>query len=124
MYEVVPTQEKSIKRSFTLQNSDIEMKRTYTLCNSEEEANALGHFIISKGYEGVQNDSYRYCDLEIRFALKENRRHHRNFCFIGVNGCQMVVGKNKKEMRKNFSYKYIEKERIFRKLLERNEIKL
>ena len=100
------------------------MKRIYTLCNSEEEANALGHFIISKGYEGVQNDSYRYCDLEIRFALKENRRHHRNFCFIGANGCQMVVGKNKKEMRKKFSYKYIEKERIFRNLLERNEIKL
>lgn len=106
-----------------LQNSDIDMKRIYTLCNSEEEVNALGHFIMSKGYEGVQNDSYRYCDLEIRLALNENRRHHRNFCFVGVNGCQMVVGKNKKEMRKKFSYKYIEKEQIFRKLLERNEIK-
>ena len=55
------------------------MKRIYTLCNSEEEANALCHFIISKGYEGVQNDSYRYCDLEIRFALKENKRHHRKY---------------------------------------------
>lgn len=30
----------------------------------------------------------------------------------------MVVGKNKKEMRKQLSYKYIEKERVFRKLLE------
>ena len=100
------------------------MKRIYTLCNSEEEANALCHFIISKGYEGVQNDSYRYCDLEIRFALKENKRHHRKFFFIGVNGCQMVVAKNNKQMRNKFSYKYIEKERLFRKLLERNEIKL
>ena len=50
------------------------MKRIYTLCNSEEEANALGHFIISKGYEGVQNDSYRYCDLEIRLALKRKQK--------------------------------------------------
>ena len=82
------------------------MKRIYTLCNSEEEANALGHFIISKGYEGVQNDSYRYCDLEISLALKENRRHHRNFCFIGVNGCQMVVGKSKKEMIKKIIPKH------------------
>lgn len=31
-----------------------------------------------------------------------------------------VVGKNKREMRKNFSYKYIEKERIFKKLLSTN----
>lgn len=106
-------------RLFILRNSDIDMKQIYTLCNSVEEANALGHFIMGKGYEGVQNDSYRYCDLEIRFALKENKRHHRYYCFVGVNGCQMVVGKNKKEMRKKFSYKYIEKERMFRALLER-----
>lgn len=50
-------------------------------------------------------------------ALKENARHHREYCFVGVNGCQMVVGKNKKEMRRKFSMKYIEKERMFRALL-------
>lgn len=72
---------------------------------------------MSKGYEGVQNDSYRYCDLQIYAAIK-NKRHYRNFCFVGVNGGRMVVGKNKKEMRKQLSYKYIEKERVFRKLLE------
>lgn len=94
------------------------MKSIYTLCNSEEEANALGYFIMSKGYEGVQNDSYRYCDLQIYAAIKKNKRHYRNFCFVGVNGGRMVVGKNKKEMRKQLSYKYIEKERVFRKLLE------
>lgn len=93
------------------------MRQIYTLCHSFEEANALGHFIISKGYEGVQNDSYRYCKEEIRWALKENARHHRDYCFVGVNGCQMVVGKNKKEMRRKFSMKYIEKERMFRELL-------
>lgn len=59
------------------------MKRIYTLCNSEEEANALGHFIMSKGYEGVQNDSYRYCDLEIRFALKKTEGTTETFALSG-----------------------------------------
>ena len=52
---------------------------------------------MSKGYEGVQNDSYRYCDLQIYAAIKKNKRHYRNFCFVGVNGGRMVVGKNKKK---------------------------
>lgn len=93
------------------------MKHIYTKCYSFEEANALGHFIMSKGYEGVQNDSYRYCEDHIKWALEDNRRHHRDYCFIGVNGYQLVVGKNKKEMRRKFSMKYIEKERVFRELL-------
>ncbi len=93
------------------------MRQIYTLCHFFEEANALGHFIMGKGYEGVQNDSYRYCKEAIKWALKENARHHRDYCFVGVNGCQMVVGKNKKEMRRKFSMKYIEKERMFRELL-------
>lgn len=94
------------------------MKQIYTLCHSFEEANALGLFIMSKGYEGVQNDSYRYCKEEIRWSFKENIRHHRDYCFVGVNGCRMVVGKNKNEMRKQLSFHYIRKERIFRKLIE------
>ena len=93
------------------------MRQIYTLCHSFEEANALGLFIMSKGYEGVQNDSYRYCKEAIKWALKDNARHHRDYCFVGVNGCQMVVGKNKKEMRRKFSMKYIEKERMFSELL-------
>lgn len=99
-------------------NEKKDMNNIFTICYSEEEANEIGHFIMRKGYEGVQNDSYRYCDLQIRFALKENKRHYRNYCFVGVNGCQMVVGKNKKEMRRKGSYKYIEKERMFRNLLD------
>lgn len=94
------------------------MKQIYTKCYSFEDANALGHFIMGKGYEGVQNDSYRYCKEEIQWALKENKRHNRDYCFVGVNGGMMVVGKNKKEMRRKLSFKYIEKERIFRNLLE------
>ena len=94
------------------------MRQIYTKCHSFEEANALGRFIMSKGYEGVQNDSYRYCKEAIEWALKENKRHDRDYCFVGVNGGLMVVGKNKKEMRRKLSFKYIEKERIFRNLLE------
>ncbi|MBR8707159.1 hypothetical protein IX324_002984 [Bacteroides pyogenes] len=36
----------------------------------------------------------------------------------------MVVGKSKKEMRRKGSYKYIEKERIFRMLLGIHYIKI
>lgn len=93
------------------------MKQIYTLCNSEEEANALGHFIISKGYEGVQNDSFRYCRLAIELSFMQNIRHHRNYIFVGVDCCRLVVNTNKRAMRKEHSLIYIEKERIFRKLL-------
>ena len=97
-----------------------QMKNIYTLCETLEEADALGHFIMGMGYEGVQNDSYRYCKLRMEVAFKDNARHYRNYVFVGVNSFQLVVGKNKREMRKNFSYKYIEKERIFKKLLSTN----
>ena len=33
------------------------MNNIFTICYSEEEANEIGHFILSRGYEGVQNDS-------------------------------------------------------------------
>lgn len=95
------------------------MRQIYTKCHSFEDANAIGYLIMEKGYEGVQNDSYRYCKEAIKWALEENRRHHRDYCFVGVNGGRMVVGKNKKEMRRQLSMKYIEKERIFRELIEK-----
>lgn len=34
------------------------MKKIFTIAYSEEEANEIGHFIMSKGYEGVQNDRF------------------------------------------------------------------
>ena len=49
MYEVVPTQEKSIKRSFTLQNSDIDMAGIYKVVVGEK---AL--FEINKKLNGEQ----------------------------------------------------------------------
>lgn len=95
------------------------MKNIYTLCYTIEEADALGHFIMGKGYEGVQNDSYRYCRMEMEWAFKRNARHSRNYIFVGVNGYQLVVGMNKREMRKKGSYKYIEKKRVFGNLLSK-----
>ena len=44
------------------------MNNIFTICYSEEEANEIGHFIMSKGYEGVQNDSYRYCRESIHHS--------------------------------------------------------
>ena len=93
------------------------MKKIYTLCRTIDEAVALAHFIMSKGYEGVQNDSFRYCHLEIEMSFMQNIRHHRNYIFVGVDGCRLVVSTNKRAMRKEHSLIYIEKERIFRKLL-------
>ena len=52
------------------------MNNIFTICYSEEEANEIGHFIMRKGYEGVQNDSYRYCREAIWWAFKETKRHH------------------------------------------------
>ena len=47
------------------------MNNIFTICYSEEEANEIGHFILSRGYEGVQNDSYRYCREAIWWAFKK-----------------------------------------------------
>ena len=47
----------------------------------------------------------------------QNIRHHQNYIFVGVDGYHLVVNTNKKAMRKEQSLIYIEKERIFRKLL-------
>ena len=75
------------------------MKNIFTQCFSIEEADHLGHFLMSRGYEGVQNDSYRYCKLSIERALIDNEKHNRVYIYVGVNGCQIVVGRNKKQMR-------------------------
>ena len=47
------------------------MKNIFTIAYSEEEANIIGHFIMSKGYEGVQNDSYRYCREKIWWTFNK-----------------------------------------------------
>lgn len=89
----------------------------FTICYSRQEANEIGHFIMSKGYEGVQNDSYRYCDLMIQVTLKEAMRHHENCIYVGVCGCQMIVSRTKRGLRRK-GLKYIEKKRLFYNLLK------
>lgn len=61
------------------------MRNIFTIAYSEEEANEIGHFIMSKGYEGVQNDSYRYCDIMIDCSFRENKEHHKDHIYVGVN---------------------------------------
>lgn len=97
-----------------------DMKNIFTICYSEEEANTIGHFIMCQGYEGVQNDSYRYCREAIWWAFKEAKRHHSNCIYVGVTGCQMIVSINKRYLRRK-GLKYIEKNRMFYKLLSRYE---
>ena len=49
--------------------------RAYTF----KEANDIMKKLLSYGYEGVQNDSYRYCELGARSALRSG------VCYICVN---------------------------------------
>ena len=98
------------------------MKNIFTICYSREEANEVGHFIMGKGYEGVQNDSYRYCDESIQFSLRENSCHNIDHIYVGVRGCQMVVARNKRWLRRN-GLKYIEKKRMFYELLSDERLK-
>lgn len=92
------------------------MKRIFTIAYSEEEANEIGHFIMGKGYEGVQNDSYRYCKEAIWWAFKLNNRHHTDYIFIGCTGAQIIISKSKRRLRRK-GLKYIEKKRKFYDLL-------
>lgn len=94
------------------------MNNIFTICYSEDEANEVGHFIMSKGYEGIQNDSYRYCREKIEWAFKKAACHHRDYIYVGVRGCQMTVSKSKRGLRRN-GLKYIEKKRMFYRLLSR-----
>lgn len=94
------------------------MRNIFTIVYSEEEANEIGHFIMSKGYEGVQNDSYRYCDTKISWCMRKNEERHIDHIYVGVKGCQMIVAKTKRGLRRN-GLKYIEKKRKFYELLSR-----
>lgn len=93
------------------------MNKIFTIAYSREEANEIGHFIMGKGYEGVQNDSYRYCDLVIQTALRDNEKHHIDHIYVGVACSQMVVSRTKRGLRRR-GLVYIEKKRVFYNLLK------
>lgn len=92
------------------------MNMIFTAAYSEEEANEIGHFIMSKGYEGVQNESYRYCDIEIRYASENAIKHHMDCIYVGVCISSMIVSGNKRGLRRK-GLKFIEKKRKFYELL-------
>lgn len=92
------------------------MNRIFTAAYSEEEANEIGHFIMSKGYEGVQNDSYRYCATEIWAAFERAKKHHSDCIYVGVGSYSMIVSANKRGLRRR-GLKFIEKKRKFCELL-------
>ena len=92
------------------------MKRIFTIAYSEEEANEIGLFVRSKGYDGVQNDSYRYCREAIWHAFHENERHHRGYIFVGCTGGRMIVERSKRTLRRK-GLIYVEKKRKFCDLL-------
>lgn len=92
------------------------MKKIFTIAYSDEEANEIGHFVRGKGYDGVQNDSYRYCREAILYAFHENERHHKGYIFVGCTGGRMIVGRSKRTLRRK-GLKYIEKKRKFYDLL-------
>ena len=95
------------------------MKKIFTAAYSIEEANEIGHFIMSKGYEGVQNDSYRYCDLAIETAFRDNKVHHRDCIYVGVGYDSMIVARTKRGLRRK-GMKFIEKKRKFYELLDKH----
>lgn len=101
-----------------LEKTNTDMNNIFTICYSEKEGNEIGHFIMRKGYEGVQNDSYRYCDVVIWSRFKNAKRHHSDCIYVGVKGCQMVVSRTKRGLRRN-GLKYIEKKRKFYELLSK-----
>lgn len=94
------------------------MKKIFTICYSKEEANEVGHFIMRKGYEGVQNDSYRYCRESISYDFNENKKHNKDYIFVGCTGGRMIVARSKRVLRK-MGLTYIEKKRKFYDLLSR-----
>ena len=100
------------------------MRHIYTRCNTKKEAINLALFIVRHGFEGVQNDSFRYCELEITVNFNRNKRHCRNFVYVGIGGSSLVVGYCKKHMRKQRSITYIEKERVFRDYIEKDNPKI
>lgn len=98
------------------------IKNIFTIAYSEEEANEIGHFVMSKGYEGIQNDSYRYCKDKIWWEYKESKRHNFNYIYIGAGSTQLVISRTKRRLRRR-GFKYVEKKRMFYKLLSRcNEL--
>lgn len=75
-----------------------QMKNIFTKCNNYEQANELGQYIVRYGYEGLYNDSYRYCAESIRDELKANSKEGKPFLYVGVRSYALKIGKTKEDM--------------------------
>lgn len=67
--------------------------RVYTL----DEAEALMKDMMLRGYEGVQNDSYRYCRESAAAALNSG------CCYICNAGCSIYVANGHDPKRKRYT---------------------
>lgn len=81
--------------------------RAYTLKEAEE----IMKFCLRKGYEGVQNDSYRYCKESAAYALK------KGICFICVHnsGSSRIIVCDT-HWRKHRQFKELSKSKFMEKL--------
>lgn len=56
------------------------LKRIRVRCYTMAEAQVIMHLLIRRGFEGVQNDSYRYCDMTARCCFESD-----GICFVGIS---------------------------------------
>lgn len=63
----------------------IQLPKVYVRAYTFAEAQLIMQAMMRVGYEGVQNDSYRYCDLMASQALKSGR------CYILNGSCSIYV---------------------------------
>ncbi len=98
------------------------MKNIYTKCNSYEQANELGHYIVSHGFEGLYNDSYRYCEMLIKDTFNDNVKVGRPYLYVGVGYNSLEIGRTPEEMARHKSTEYIEDVDTFKRVLENKRV--
>lgn len=81
--------------------------KVFTVVDNYKDGWEVILFLRSFGYEGVQNDSLRYCDLRLEYSLKQVGE-----ACIGICGGCMVIHKSKRRL-KGKEYIYYEKPRVF-----------
>ena len=81
--------------------------KVFTVVDNYKDGWEVILFLRSFGYEGVQNDSLRYCDLRLEYSLKQVGE-----ACIGICGGCMVIHKCKRRL-KGKGYIYYEKPRVF-----------
>ena len=68
--------------------------KVFTVVDNYKDGWEVILFLRSFGFEGVQNDSLRYCDLRLDYTLKQGGE-----ACIGVCGGCMVIHKSKRRLK-------------------------